>query len=120
MKTEREIELEKIVSELTRKLAEQQAMFHVNMLRAWPEKSHDEIAATINSKGGAEELNKLLFEAREEGRKEVVPDVDWLANVIRAVDGAHTLGAGALAEKIIEAMLAAAPSPALNAKGGGE
>ena len=32
------------------------------------------------------------------------PDVDWLANVIRSVDGRHTLGAGALAEAIVEAM----------------
>lgn len=39
------------------------------------------------------------------------PDVDWLANVIRTVDGSHTLGAGALAEKIRDAMLAAAPKP---------
>ena len=40
-----------------------------------------------------------------------VPDVDWLSNVIRSVDGRHQLGAGALAEKIREAMLAAAPAP---------
>lgn len=31
-------------------------------------------------------------------------DVDWLANVIRDVDGNNSLGAGALAEKIVEAM----------------
>lgn len=37
-----------------------------------------------------------------------VPDVDWLAQVIRAVDGSHSLGAGVLAEKIVEAMLATA------------
>lgn len=37
-----------------------------------------------------------------------VPDVDWLSNVIRAADGNNTLGAGALAEKIVEAMIAAA------------
>lgn len=33
-----------------------------------------------------------------------VPDVDWLSNVIRAADGGNNLGAGALAEKIVEAM----------------
>lgn len=33
-----------------------------------------------------------------------VPDVDWLSNVIRQVDGNNSLGAGALAEKIVEAM----------------
>lgn len=38
-----------------------------------------------------------------------VPEVDWLANVIRAADGNHSLGAGALAEKIVEAMLSASP-----------
>lgn len=31
-------------------------------------------------------------------------DVDWLANVIRDADGQNTLGAGALAERIAEAM----------------
>lgn len=36
-----------------------------------------------------------------------VPDVAWLSNVIRSADGNNTLGAGALAEKIVEAMLAA-------------
>lgn len=36
-----------------------------------------------------------------------VPDIDWLSNVIRKVDGNHKLGAGALAEKIVEAMLTA-------------
>ena len=33
-----------------------------------------------------------------------VLDVDWLSNVIRTVDGNNTLGAGALAEKIVEAL----------------
>lgn len=32
----------------------------------------------------------------------VVPDVDELAQIIRKVDGSHTLGAGSLAEAIIE------------------
>ena len=31
-------------------------------------------------------------------------DPDWLANFIRTVDGGHTMGAGALAEKIAEAI----------------
>lgn len=39
-----------------------------------------------------------------------VPDVDWLANVIRTADGNHSLGAGALAEAIVAAM-SAAPAP---------
>lgn len=33
-----------------------------------------------------------------------LPDVDWLSNVIRRIDGKHSLGAGALAEGIVEAM----------------
>jgi hypothetical protein len=36
----------------------------------------------------------------------LVPDIDWLANVIRTVDGSNKLGAGALAEKIVEALAA--------------
>lgn len=37
-----------------------------------------------------------------------MPDVDWLANVIRTIHGDHThpMGAGAMAESIIEAMRA--------------
>ena len=31
-------------------------------------------------------------------------DPDWLANFIRTVDGGHTMGAGALAEKIADAI----------------
>ena len=37
-----------------------------------------------------------------------VPDVDALAQFIREIDGKHQLGAGALAERIVE-WLAAAP-----------
>jgi hypothetical protein len=46
----------------------------------------------------------------------VVPDVDWLSNVIRMVDGEHKLGAGALAEKIVEAIAAAPSAPAQEKK----
>lgn len=42
--------------------------------------------------------------------RQAVPQVDRLAQIIRTVDGANALGAGALAEKIAEA-LAAAPAP---------
>ena len=31
-------------------------------------------------------------------------DPDWLANVIRTVDGDHAMGAGTLAEKIADAI----------------
>lgn len=33
-----------------------------------------------------------------------LPDVDKLSNIIRQVDGNHSLGAGALAEKILDAV----------------
>jgi len=53
-------------------------------------------------------IERALRKAFAAGQASKVPDVDWLANVIRAVDGRHSLRAGALAEKIVEAMLAAA------------
>ena len=34
-----------------------------------------------------------------------IPDVDTLAQIIRKVDGSHTLGAGILAEEIIKAII---------------
>jgi len=33
-----------------------------------------------------------------------LPDVEWLAAVIRRVDGAHDMGAAELAEQIVEAI----------------
>lgn len=54
-----------------------------------------------------EELNTLLAQAREEGRKEAVPDADWLSNAIREADGQHNLGAGILAEMLVSKMLSA-------------
>jgi hypothetical protein len=33
-----------------------------------------------------------------------LPDVDTLANIIRTVDGSHSLGAGELAERILSAL----------------
>lgn len=45
---------------------------------------------------------KRLIQENERLRKGV--DVDWLSNVIRSADGNHSLGAGALAEKIVEAI----------------
>ena len=57
-----------------------------------------------------------------------VPDVDWLANVIRLIDGGHALGTGSMAEKIVLAMQARAqrlaasptqPAPQVFTPGGG-
>ena len=45
-----------------------------------------------------------------------VPNVDWLANVIRTANGNNTLGAGALAEKIVEAIAAAPAAPSADAQ----
>ena len=36
--------------------------------------------------------------------RERLLDADWLSNVIRQTDGNNTMGAGALAEKIVEAI----------------
>lgn len=38
------------------------------------------------------------------GKLMFVPDVDTLSNIIRSIDGNHSLGAGALAEAIIAAI----------------
>lgn len=104
------------ITELERKLADE-------------EERHASLQSRCYDQGGTfssvfdevAQLRRELAQAREEGRREAVPDVDWLSNVIRTADGSHTLGAGALAEKIVEALLAASPPPAsLNAKEGGE
>ncbi len=44
-----------------------------------------------------------IAELRKDAESMVI-DVDWLSNVIRSADGDHSLGAGALAEKIVEAI----------------
>ena len=41
--------------------------------------------------------------ARERAKHQEL-DADWLSNVIRQADGSNTMGAGALAEKIVEAI----------------
>lgn len=76
-------ELEQQLAEANKKLVEQQAMFHVNMLRAWPEKSHDEIANVIKSKGGADELSALLAKAKEEGIAEAQARIKVLEDALR-------------------------------------
>lgn len=64
-----------------------------------------------NPKWATEEIERLRQElaAARSGCGTLLPDVDWLANVIRTNDGNHAagcsgIGAGALAEKIVEAM----------------
>ncbi len=52
------------------KLAAQQAAFHVNMLRAWPEKSHDEIAAAIDKVMPCGELTAIKAAEYERGYAE--------------------------------------------------
>lgn len=55
-----------IIKTLTQKIREQQAMFYVNMLRAYPEKTHNEVADAINSVGGMEELTQHDQQVRDE------------------------------------------------------
>lgn len=45
---------------------------------------------------------RLNVVEEENDRLRQLTDVDALSNIIRAVDGSHDLGAGALAEKIVE------------------
>lgn len=47
-------------------------------------------------------LDKPSVQLHGEPVAVVMPDVDELAQIIRKVDGSHTLGAGSLAEAIIE------------------
>lgn len=79
----------------------------------------DALASAVDSTAEQEDPQRMTNDQRRAAsdavmaaEQEVVPDVDWLAQVIRAADGNHTLGAGALAEKIVEAMTAAAPKHA--------
>jgi len=55
---------------------------------------------------GDRELHRLRAQLDEYERAPQPPhvDPDWLANVIRTVDGDHAMGAGTLAEKIAEAI----------------
>lgn len=66
-----------------------------------------EHAAGLSRYGDCQTTRAALLAHIQRG---AVPDVDWLSNVIRTADGSHNLGAGALAEKIVEAMIAA-PAP---------
>jgi hypothetical protein len=45
---------------------------------------------------------ELIRRLREAEKKRFTIDADWLANVIRSVDGNHHMGAGVLAEKIVQ------------------
>lgn len=51
-------------------------------------------------------LVAALVERVTEAESKALPDVDTLAQIIRAVDGRHALGAGALAEAILERLAA--------------
>jgi len=60
--------LEQQVAELTKQLAEAHAVFHVNMLRAWPEKSHDEIMNAIGKVSRSQALETIKAESFQAGR----------------------------------------------------
>lgn len=67
------------------------------------------------SKAKEDEIADLRAALAAKVQPVAVPDVDWLANVIRSVDGNHKMGAGALAEKIVQALAAPSPQPAIQA-----
>ena len=57
------------------------------------------------------EINGPTYMGEPAQPAQSVPDVDALAQFIREIDGKHQLGAGALAERIVE-LLAASPEEA--------
>lgn len=63
----------------------------------------EQVADILRSLGYKDRTER---ESAEHGQKPVrmipVPNVDWLSNVIRAADGENRLGAGELAERIVE------------------
>jgi hypothetical protein len=76
---------------------EQEGMLKGNENGHWCHYSH---AERLQKERDA--LQQLLNARDEEvGRLRVILDVDLLSNIIRKVDGGHSLGAGVLAEKII-------------------
>jgi hypothetical protein len=83
---------------------------------AGPDRQITEISSSPVYMGGNDPVvygffNALLTTAPSQPVAPRVPDVDALAQIIREVDGDHSLGAGALAEAIIE-KITAAPAPA--------
>jgi len=71
-------------------------------LPKWPEP--DGLHAALGLVWDKQSVRAIQEESYRAGMAAAVPDVDALAQIIRAVDGKHSLGAGALAEKIIEAL----------------
>ena len=61
----------------------------------------------VRERLGRGSMNTLVRTMREHRMR---ADVDWLSNVIRSVDGRHQLGAGALAERIVDAIYAGSAS----------
>lgn len=58
--------------------------------------------AAGRSEGPVGELARALLDLADGTVAVVLPDVDVLAQIIREVDGEHSLGAGALAERILD------------------
>lgn len=112
---------DKQIAELERKLAEQQAMLRLAKRQLnWT--ALPEIDAALKNQ---EELNKLLAAAKEEGRREAVPE-GWQVTPKRATlamwfngqdyatyeqDGETMLLSGEQVCQVYEAMLASAPKP---------
>lgn len=68
---------------------------------------------TIIAKQEAENDRLKAENAGMQSPAVAVPDTDVLASIIRKVDGAHSLGASALAERIVEELKASKSSPSI-------
>jgi hypothetical protein len=77
-----------------------------------PDDPHPDAVLVNGTVYGCIEAVKALSAAKDQQSAHLqaagpaVPDIDWLSNVIRAANGSNSLGAGALAEKIVEALAA--------------
>lgn len=75
--------------------------------RVWVKVQYDSWGAYghwyLEGKGGGTEYIRADL-ARAAPTVRPLPDVDTLANIIRTVDGSHSLGAGELAERILSAL----------------
>lgn len=109
------------ITELERKLAEQQHLLTVHAIYS----GDSGLKSYLSNSGGSEELNNLLAKAKEEGRREAVPE-GWQVVPkesdsameqagINAISAADQIGViPQFVSQVIDcwaAMLAAAPKP---------
>lgn len=72
----------------------------------WDHKAYVAAIASLNERLAIERVAREKAEQALMARRHFIPlpDPDWLSNVIREIDGSHRLGAGALAEAIVDAL----------------